>query len=580
MTIERVDWVLKREIGVSYSRNFLEHQAQAVAFPIFVEYRSDYFLFVEEFYRGQFRTRCVDRRQRTVFDSSRLGVGSVLGCFINSSQIILLSRDRYQLVIFDMDSVMIGQINIASLLPSRLRFIKATQDDTLLLLAVTPDERNTLFEVDLDGNVKIALILEPSTSLITSIQRAGNDNYYLVADNSRHNVKKLLSDGRLAWQYGHAGRPGNGNGWLTNPSAIVHGYDDELLISDTRNHRILFIARDGSTHRNPDLQDVLCSPTYCTPTRDGAYCIADAGNRRLIEVDNAGRIIWQLGNPIYSRRALSFPRSVEGLKQDGALIADTCNNRIVTFDKFGSENWSFGGSDVMKWPRCVRHFSDHSFIVSDSLQSRIIFVDLEGVITRELDVKPFAQDFAPDIHDFKIMPWGLLLTDAQNAQVLLMSWNGNVHRVFRHTPLGHLKDPHAADMRQSIVAIADTGNSRILLLDLDHGLCREIPGFAQDGRIDFFRLPRDVQILDDGRLVVADSGKNRVLIGTVDGRLLSTVSNIAGSPIKPLAEPRSARIFYENSLFISDFYNHRVLHLVPTCKIDVGSAPAASGARL
>lgn len=563
------EWVLKNEIGVSYCSNFSADREAALSFPISVEYCNNFFLFVEEVKRGQFCTRCVNRQNKEVFNSLVLGMGSYFGCLLKSSQIILLSRARGELSIFNIRSGFARQIDISAASPCSLRFVKSSFDNNILLLAITPDMQNMLFEIDLAGNVRASLNLGSATvSGIASVQKTRDGNYYLIADSSAHVVKKLSLDGKVVWQYGRSGHPGSGAYQLSNPSSIVEGYGEEILISDTRNHRVILTECNREGHRYFDSSSFLCSPTWFATSEDGAYCVADAGNQRIIEINGVGRIVWQLGSQIYSRRVLSFPRSVEPLKRGGTLIADTCNDRIIAFDKFGTENWSFGGNHVMSWPRCARQINDREVVVSDSLQSRMICVHIDGVITKALDLKPLAREFLPDVHDFKITPSGLLLVDTPNAQVLLVSWERDVYGVFTHTPLGDLKDPHSVDMRGNMLAIADTGNSRIIILDLRRQSCSELRGFARDDSIAFLNMPRGIRILDDRRLIVVDTGNNRVLIGSTDGRLLSCVSTITSSPITKLAEPRSAHMSPENSLLISDYYNHRILELVLSGKDD------------
>jgi hypothetical protein len=561
------NWALESEIGVSYSGACSENCE--MRFPTFVEYCDGIFLFVDEFEVGRFRTRCVNRQKQDIFDSLSMGMSDGLGCFLQFNQIALLNRDIRKISIVDLGAKSASTIDLAAISEFRPCLLRRASNDALLVLGISSDEKNWLFEIDLQGNVETCLTLGSSaTSRITSIHKTRDGNY-LIADSSSHFVTKLTPKGEEIWHHGEFGEPGAGDRFLNTPSAIAEGYGDELLIADTRNHRLIVTSCPGYRRKCLGLDSNLCSPTYFAPTQGGAYCIADAGNRRIIEIDWTGNIIWVLGSALYDKRLLSFPRSIEPLESNGTLVADTCNNRVVAFNSSGNLIWSYGGNDAMTWPRCARQMTSETVLIADSLRSRLIFVHRGKTTIGEIDLKPLARDYPPDIHDIRIVSSGLLLTDTRNARVLWLNWRNEVDSVFTHAKLDDFSDPHAADARGDTMAIADTGNSRIVLFDLKTQDCVELTEFFHEEGSATFRRPRYVQLLPDRRLVVVDTGNNRVLIGTIDGRLISCVSSVPESPITCLNQPRSAYVSPDKALWISDYFNHRVLRFCPKMASDL-----------
>lgn len=72
------------------------------------------------------------------------------------------------------------------------------------------------------------------------------------------------------------------------------------------------------------------------------------------------------------------------------------------------------------------------------------------------------------------------------------------------------------------VYVADTGNARIVVLSEDMTFRREITSLTgSDGTEHTFVSPQGVFVREDGSLYVADSGRQEVLEGTVDGSFLS-----------------------------------------------------------
>ena len=93
-----------------------------------------------------------------------------------------------------------------------------------------------------------------------------------------------IKEGTIKWRYGGK-NPGNKKGMLNNPSFIAQGVDSHLMISDTKNHRVVEITRDGKyyeTHsQKGSSKGRLNFPRGLVLTKDETMIVADSGNSRI-----------------------------------------------------------------------------------------------------------------------------------------------------------------------------------------------------------------------------------------------------------------------------------------------------------
>ncbi|NLF97028.1 MAG: hypothetical protein GX569_09840 [Candidatus Riflebacteria bacterium] len=91
------------------------------------------------------------------------------------------------------------------------------------------------------------------------------------------------SDGQVLWRYG--GIKGTDRGMLNNPSFITSALNNNLLISDTLNNRIVEITGDGKYFehhgRRGSKPGALLSPRGLALNRDEVLVISDQGNNRI-----------------------------------------------------------------------------------------------------------------------------------------------------------------------------------------------------------------------------------------------------------------------------------------------------------
>lgn len=118
------------------------------------------------------------------------------------------------------------------------------------------------------------------------------------------------------------------------------------------------------------------------------------------------------------------------------------------------------------------------------------------------------------------------------------------------TPLSSPSDLHI-DEGSGLVYIADTGNSRIVVLDAQLQFVREITGYTENGEQRTFRNPEGVTLDTRGNLVVADTANAQVVRITQAGELLNRYTQPASAlyPQDILFQPEKVACDLEDNVY-------------------------------
>ncbi len=216
---------------------------------------------------------------------------------------------------------------------------------------------------------------------------AVDENYVYVADTWNHRIQKFTLDGEYVDSFGTSGSPtedaeGTGLGLFFGPRSIVLIDDNQLLVTDTGNHRMQLLDRDGNFLQQVggfgNLLGQMNEPVGLAQGANGSIYLTDTWNSRVQEfssdffalnewpvdawngtsinnkpyaaVDSVGRIYVTdpegyrvlIFNPdgTYLARFGTFGTSISnlglpiGIAIDGndfVYIADSGNNRILKF---------------------------------------------------------------------------------------------------------------------------------------------------------------------------------------------------------------------------------------------------------
>jgi DNA-binding beta-propeller fold protein YncE len=279
---------------------------------------------------------------------------------------------------------------------------------------------------------------------------------------------------------------------LNDPRGIAAGFNDDIYVADSRNHRILHIGSDSSLLQEwgsfADQQTgnapagTFNEPWGVAVGPDGSVYVSDTWNHRVQKFSEDGRPLkmWgQYGQPLpdipESHSSFWGPRGIAVDSNGHVYVADTGNKRIVIFDSEGTYLSEFGtaGLDPGQFdePVGVAVSNDGMVYVTDTWNQRIqtfsssedgmVFIpyaqwDVNAWFGQSVENKPF---IAVDANDH------VFVTDPEAYRVIEFTSDGQFMRTWGDFGVGPdeigLPSGIAVDQLGNIW-VTDAGNDRIL----------------------------------------------------------------------------------------------------------------------
>lgn len=283
-----------------------------------------------------------------------------------------------------------------------------------------------------------------------------------------------------------AGGRGPENGFHLPTGIAVH--DDRLVVADAWNHRLL--VWDRVPHRSDQ------APDYVIGQPDAASVEENRGGECA-----ANSFYWPFGLAMI----------------DGQLwVADTGNRRVIVFDGIPTpgqdpsfvigqrnfhereENRGQLGPSSFRWPHAIAATEDHVLVA--------------------------------DAGNHRLLGWKGRPTSDQPAEILFGQPDFETAIEIPYAPqsAGTLRFPYAIDTDHGRLAVADTANNRVLVWDepptASHTAADRVLGqhdFASTGENRWDQVGADTLSwpyglsLHGGRLAIADSGNNRIMVWSV-----------------------------------------------------------------
>jgi hypothetical protein len=326
---------------------------------------------------------------------------------------------------------------------------------------------------------------------------------------------------------------------------------------------------DGGPAKNAE----FTSPSYvASGGGGGAYLIADSANNRIRRVDGAGTITTVAGSGPCCGIVNGFVGSVEGAPATSVLIYQ---------------------------PRAVAPTADGGFLIADTGNDTIRKVAPDGTIRTVAGTPGTPTSTPASLGDagpatgatlkdprgvVELFDGSFLIADTGNNRIRKVSTLGNITTVAGTGAAGFSGDDGAAALArlnapEDVAAlpdggflIADTGNDRIRRVDA----INEITTVAGDGGGEFsgdggpatraaLNGPEGVAARDDGSVVVADSGNQRVREIGADG-VIRTLAGTGTAAFSGDGGPAAAaRLWHPRAvaldgsrIWIADTFNHRI----------------------
>ncbi len=305
------------------------------------------------------------------------------------------------------------------------------------------------------------------------------------------------------------GVPGLGAGQFMHPEAFDFSPDGtRLAVCDTDNHRVVILAVASGPwtvdrvlggpersvgrirHHEGISMDKLCRPQGVAWVDANTLLIADTDNHRVKAQRLDGEVLWVLGREGWKTGYFSYPMGIARDAQGNIYVAEpranylrsvaldvgqrqrVQGNRIQVFDPEGRAKSRFVGNMHRMSGRDYRQVKDPTRI----------YIDHEGEV------------------------W---FSDTSNHRVLRFGADQQWKAQYQRWPDLVMNRPCGVHGNEKYVAIADTGNSRVILLDRQGKVLGVI---GRHGiRPGEFAQPKDVRFGPDGRLYVLDTMNCRIM---------------------------------------------------------------------
>ena len=248
----------------------------------------------------------------------------------------------------------------------------------------------------------------------------GPDGLLYVADSGNHRIQVFDNAGNFVRSWGEFG---SNPGQLNEPWGLA--VDDEFVyVADTWNHRLQkftqqgelvgVIGQSGSPVEGQVGGGLFFGPRDVVILPDGNLLVTDTGNHRLQIIDKEGNFVQALGSQGTFPGQFSEPVGVD-VGSDGSLyITDTWNGRIQNFgpDYLPSNEWpvdAWFGESINNKPYIAVGADDHIY-VTDPEGYRVLIFDGSGQY-----IGRFGQ-FSNDLDGFAL-PNGIAIDDEGNVYV-------------------------------------------------------------------------------------------------------------------------------------------------------------------
>lgn len=155
-----------------------------------------------------------------------------------------------------------------------------------------------------------------------------------------------------------------------------------------------------------------------------------------------------------------------------------------------------------------------------------------------------------------------------NANLPYQTYNYDYWGDINYTPAAYIPDGNIAGVdlgtvnfvnpqdlfvaKDGRVYIADTGNNRIVVLGTDMKLEKIIDGFDNNGTPDTFKSPSGLCVTDSNELYIADTENLRVVALKEDGSLLKLIQNPTSEVLGPnfVFSPLKVSVDYANRVYV------------------------------
>ncbi|HEX7472823.1 MAG TPA: PQQ-binding-like beta-propeller repeat protein [Candidatus Limnocylindrales bacterium] len=230
----------------------------------------------------------------------------------------------------------------------------------------------------------------PATGSIPKGQQFSADDAFLapdgktiVANDEFHHVIDRIDivTRKIVWQYGHYGQTGSAAGYLHVPDDAYPLANGNVTVADIRNCRVLEINQAKKivrqwgrtrvcTHNPPATYD---NPNGDTPLPGGGMLITEIGGSRVVRLNAAGGVVFDVHVPV------AYPSDAQPDHQGNFTVVDySTAGALLRFSRTGKVLWRYNPATArgrLDHPSLAITLPDGTIAVNDDFRHRIVIID-------------------------------------------------------------------------------------------------------------------------------------------------------------------------------------------------------------
>ena len=474
-------------------------------------------------------------------------------------------------------------------------------------LYVVDSANDAIRKIDVDGNV--TTIARTETFARPYGITIDSDNNLYVADTFNNKIKKIDTKGNVTTVAGSTKGYKNGKGQdaqFNHPYAITIDAKKNLYVSDTFNHKIRKIDKDGNVttvaggsqgYKNGKGSNAqfFFPRGLAFDSQDNLY-VADTFNNRIRKIDKDGNVTTFAGSSYGDKDGKGIsakfanPNAIVIDSQDNLYVADTFNHKIRKIDIKGNVTTFAGTSQGYKNgqaidaqfnnPRGMTIDSDNNIYIADTFNHKIrkidankkVFVIAGNLLEKKRNKIKFAYPRKLLIDSDN----NIYVADTSNSKIRKIDADGNVTTFAGFSKgyqngkklLAKFSSPYAITYdSRGYFYVADTFNNKIKKIDVD-GNVTTFAGSSQGNQDGLgtdaqFNHPSGITIDAKGNFYVADSLNNRIRKIDKDGNVTTLAGSSQGDQdgVGQKAQfynPQDLTIDFKGNLYVADTSNNRI----------------------
>ena len=258
---------------------------------------------------------------------------------------------------------------------------------------------------------------------------------------------------------------------LSKPYGLATDFRDNIIVVDAGNNRLVQFAPDLTPVRDiggyGQQEGLLNRPTFVSFDNGLNLWVSDEGNRRVSRYNSQLNLVDELSfydsdDPL----KFGYPSGLAFTDYGEIWVADRNNNRIAIFSNVGQFDRFLGdigyGGGQLKDPEKIVRLRSGDFIVCDAGNRRLVFYDRYGNHTDEIELPDSGYPRA--VAESGKFLWVL---DSGEGTLVCMNYRGEILYEAGPTITGDqtaVKDPSdLIALPDGRLLISDSGNNRILV---------------------------------------------------------------------------------------------------------------------